>query len=61
MHLMGHRVTVLPGMPDRKRPSQVNGELPQEVDEIILKAMAKSKDERYDAVVLFRNALQNVI
>ena len=41
-------------------PSQVNDELPKEVDEVILKAMAKSKDERYDAVVLFRNAVQNI-
>ena len=41
-------------------PSQVNGELPKELDEVILKAMAKSKEERYDAVVLFRNAVQSV-
>ena len=41
-------------------PSSVNGALPQEVDEVVLKAMAKSREERYDAVVLFRNDIQNM-
>lgn len=38
-------------------PSNVNPEVPAEADEVVLQAMAKRKEDRYESVLYFRDAL----
>jgi len=42
------------------RPSEVNPELPAEIDQIIAQCLAKHKDERYKDVSMMRAALENI-
>lgn len=41
-------------------PSEVNSEVPGEVNEIVLKALAKRKGDRYEGILPFRNALDEL-
>jgi serine/threonine protein kinase len=41
-------------------PSELT-DVPNRLDEILLKALAKEKSDRYDSVVLFRNDLRNLL
>lgn len=45
---------------DPEPPSGHAPELPEQLDEILLKALSKVKTERYEAMVYFRDALQEV-
>jgi eukaryotic-like serine/threonine-protein kinase len=42
-------------------PSQINPEIPKELDEIILKAIRKNPDERYSSAADFQKALREVM
>lgn len=41
-------------------PSERNPDLPQTIDQIVLKALSKEKTERYDSILLFQRQLDNL-
>lgn len=45
---------------DPEPPSSVNPSLPKEVDDVVMKAMAKNPQNRFETAVSFRNALQEL-
>jgi len=50
--------SVLDDQPDP--PSVVNPDLPEAVDDVVLRALAKEKDDRYESVVTFRQELDRL-
>lgn len=42
-------------------PSAVNPKLPSDIDSTVLSALAKERTKRYEAVILFRNELDEVL
>jgi halocyanin-like protein len=50
--------SVLDDQPDP--PSAVNPDLPEAVDDVVLQALAKEKDDRYESVVTFRQELDRL-
>ena len=45
---------------DPAKLSEVNPDLPAEIDDIILKALTKDKDDRYDSILLFQKQLDQL-
>lgn len=45
---------------DQPTPPSEVADVPQELDEILLRALAKEKDSRYDDIVYLRDALQEL-
>jgi tetratricopeptide (TPR) repeat protein len=45
---------------DQPTPPSEIADVPEELDDILLTALAKEKDSRYDDIVLLRNDLQNI-
>jgi serine/threonine protein kinase len=58
----GSSTAVMQGVLQEKPdpPSAVSSEVPAAVDEVVLKALAKEKDNRYESVVLFRKELDRL-
>jgi serine/threonine protein kinase len=50
--------SVIDDQPDH--PSAVNPDLPEAVDDVVLRALAKKKDDRYESVVTFRQDLDRL-
>mgnify|MGYP000046422815 CR=1 FL=1 len=44
-----------------KPPSEVNPDLPEEVDEIVMKALSKDPDERYELAAYMRDDLRELV
>ena len=52
-------IAVLEGKPDPLRePAEINGEIPPEVSELIVKAMAIRREDRFDSAVIFRQVIK---
>ena len=45
---------------DPTPPSEINADLSESVDEVVLKALEKRKDDRYESVVIFRQELDRL-
>lgn len=46
---------------DPDPPSTVNSKLPATVDKVVLKALAKRKDDRYESILLFRKDMDQLL
>ncbi|MEW5942178.1 MAG: protein kinase, partial [Chloroflexota bacterium] len=43
------------------RPTSIQPDLPESVERILIKALAKNPDDRYETMTLFANALENLV